>query len=165
LHDLVFFVNTNFPLEYCINKQYLLFASGSDMQFTKGLSGNPAGRPRGIKDKRHRFNEAIESMIPQVLDSVFQKAITGDMTAAKMLLDRTLPTKRPEQERVQISIKENTASNARDVLRSVFDGEVSPDVGASLLSAITGVWKAVEMEDLAQRVEALEGRKNEPVGA
>ena len=135
------------------------------MQFTKGASGNPAGRPKGIKDKRHRFNEAIESMIPEVLGSVFQRAIAGDMTATKMLLDRTLPTKRPEQERVQISIKENTASNARDVLRSLFDGEVSPDVGASLLNAITGVLKAVEVEDLAQRVEALESRKNESVGA
>ena len=135
------------------------------MQFTKGTSGNPAGRPKGIKDKRHRFNEAIESMIPQVLDSVFQKAIAGDMTAAKMLLDRTLPTKRPEQERVQMPIKENTASNARDVLKSVFDGEVSPDVGVSLLSAITGVLKAVELEDLARRIDALEGRKNEPVDA
>ena len=50
------------------------------MQFTTGVSGNPAGRPRGIKDKRHRFNEAIESMIPEVLESVFQKAIAGDMT-------------------------------------------------------------------------------------
>ena len=135
------------------------------MQFRKGTSGNPAGRPRGIKDKRHRFNEAIESMIPQVLDSVFQKAIAGDMTAAKMLLDRTLPTKRPEQERVQISIKENTASNARDVLKSMFDGEVSPDVGASLLNAITGVLKAVEVEDLTRRIEALEGGNNDSVNA
>ena len=53
------------------------------MQFTKGASGSPAGRPKGIKDRRHRFNEAIESMIPHVLDSVFQKAIAGDMTAAR----------------------------------------------------------------------------------
>ena len=135
------------------------------MQFTKGVSGNPAGRPRGIKDKRHRFNEAIESMIPDVLDSVFQKAVAGDMTAAKMLLDRSLPTKRPEQERVQISIKENTALNARDVLQGVFAGEVSPDVGASLLNAITGVLKAIEVEDLAKRIEALESKNNEPANA
>ena len=135
------------------------------MQFTKGASGNPAGRPKGIKDKRHRFNEAIESMIPDVLESVFQKAVAGDMTAAKMLLDRSLPTKRPEQERVQISIKENTALNARDVLKSVFDGEVSPDVGASLLSAITGVLKAVEVEELARRIDMLEGGKNEPANS
>jgi hypothetical protein len=104
-------------------------------------------------------------MIPDVLESVFQKAVAGDMTAAKMLLDRSLPTKRPELERVQIPIKENTALNARDVLQGVFAGEVSPDVGASLLTAITGVLKAVELEDLARRIDALEGRKNEPVDA
>ena len=132
------------------------------MQFTKGASGNPAGRPKGIKDKRHRFNEAIESMIPEVLESVFQRAVAGDMTAAKILLDRSLPAKRPEQERVQIPIKENTALNAREVLKSVFDGEVSPDVGASLLASITGVLKAIEVEDLAKRIEKLERKKNEP---
>ena len=120
------------------------------------MGGNPAGRPRGIKDKRHRFNEAIESMIPEVLESVFQKAVAGDMTAAKMLLDRSLPTKRPEQERLQIPIKENNALNAREVLQSVFDGDVSPDVGASLLASISGVLKAIEVEELAKRIEALE---------
>lgn len=135
------------------------------MQFTKGASGNPAGRPKGIKDKRHRFNEAIESMIPQVLDSVFQKAIAGDMTAAKMLLDRTLPNKRPEQERVEISHTGSIPSDAQNVLRSVLDGEVSPDVGASLLSAMTSVLKAIEVEDLAKRIEALEGKKNESANA
>ena len=56
------------------------------MQFIKGVSGNPAGRPKGIKDKRHRYAESIESMIPEVLESVFQKAVAGDMAAAKMLL-------------------------------------------------------------------------------
>ena len=135
------------------------------MQFTKGTSGNPAGRPKGIKDKRHRFNEAIESMIPQVLDSVFQKAIAGDMTAAKMLLDRTLPNKRPEQERVEISHTGSIPSDAQNVLRSVLDGEVSPDVGASLLSAMTSVLKVIEVEDLAKRIEALEGKKNESANA
>ena len=104
-------------------------------------------------------------MIPDVLESVFQKAVAGDMTAAKMLLDRSLPTKRPEQERVQISIKENTALNARDVLQGVFAGEVPPDVGSSLLTAITNVLKAIEVEDLAKRIEALESKKNEPANA
>ena len=130
------------------------------MQFSKGVSGNPAGRPKGIKDKRHRYSEAIDSMIPQVLDSVFQKAIAGDMTAAKMLLDRTLPSKRPEQERVEISNTGNIPSDAQSVLRSVLDGEVSPDVGASLLSAMTTVLKAIEVEELAKRIEALEDAKN-----
>ena len=132
------------------------------MQFTKGVSGNPTGRPRGIMDKRHFYAESIESMIPQVLESVYQKALAGDMTAARMLLDRTLPNKRAEQERVEIQHSGNIASDAQNVLRSVLDGEVSPDVGASLLSSMTSVLKAIEVEDLAKRIEALEGQKNEP---
>ena len=130
------------------------------MQFSKGVSGNPAGRPKGIKDKRHRYSEAIDSMIPQVLDSVFQRAIAGDMTAARMLLDRTLPSKRPAQERVEIEHSGNIAKDAQNVLRSVLDGEVSPDVGASLLSAMTSVLKAIEVEELAKRIEALEEASN-----
>ena len=51
------------------------------------------------------------------------------------------------------------------MLKSVFDGDVPPDIGASLLNAITGVLKAVEVEDLAKRIEALEGKKNEPANA
>ena len=126
------------------------------MQFTKGFSGNPAGRPRGIKDKRHYYAESIESMIPQVLESIYQKALAGDMTAARMLLDRSLPSKRPEQECVEIQHSGNIASDAQNVLKSVLDGEVSPDVGASLLSSMTSVLKAIEVEDLAKRIEALE---------
>jgi hypothetical protein len=75
---------------------------------------------------------------------------------ARMLLGRTIPNKRPEQERVEIEHSDNIASDAQNVLRVVFDGEVSPDVGASLLASITGVLKAIEVEELAKRIEALE---------
>jgi len=128
------------------------------VQFTKGVSGNPAGRPKGIKDKRHRYAESIEGMIPQVLESVYQKALAGDMTAARMLLYRTLPNKRAEQERGEIEHSGNIASDAQNVLRSVLDGEVSPDVGASPLNSMTSVVKAIEVEGLAKRIEALEGQ-------
>lgn len=146
-------------LKYCVYKQYYLFSSGADVQFTKGVSGNPAGRPKGIKDKRHRYAESIDSMIPQVLDCVYQKALAGDMTAARMLLDRTLPNKRPEQERVEIEHSGNIASDAQNVLRGVLDGEVSPDVGASLLSAMASVLKAIEVEELVKRMDAIEMRQ------
>jgi hypothetical protein len=38
-------------------------------------------------------------------------------------------------------------------------------VGASLLSAMTSVLKAVEVDDLAKRIEALESKSNEPANA
>ena len=79
---------------------------------------------------------------------------------ARMLLGRTIPNKRPEQERVEIQHGGNIASDAQNVLRSVLGGEVSPDVAASLLSSMTSVLKAIEVEELAKRIEALEEAKN-----
>ena len=102
------------------------------MQFTKCVSGNSAERPKDIKDKRHRYAKFIDSMVPQVLESVYQNALAGYMAAARMLLDRTLPNKRLEQEGVQISHSGGIASGAKNVLRSVLDGKMSPDVGARL---------------------------------
>ena len=47
-----------------------------------------------------------------------------------------------------------------DAIQHVLIGEVSPDVGASLLSAMTSVLRAIEVEELAKRIEALEEAKN-----
>ena len=76
-----------------------------------------------------------------------------------MLLGRTIPNKRPEQERVEIEHSDNIASDAQNVLRVALDGEMSQNVGASLLSAMTSVLKVVEVEELAKRIEALEEAK------
>ena len=78
---------------------------------------------------------------------------------ARMLLGRTIPNKRPEQERVEIEHSDNIASDAQNVLRVALDGEMSQNVGASLLSAMTSVLKVVEVEELAKRIEALEEAK------
>jgi hypothetical protein len=101
----------------------------------------------------------MESMIPQVLESVFQKAIAGDMTAARVLLDRTLPSKRPAHEFVEISHTGDIAADSQAVLRGVFNGDLSPDVGATILNAMTGVLRAIEVDELAKRLETLERAK------
>jgi hypothetical protein len=61
---------------------------------------NLKGRPKGVKNKTTLFKEIIrngfeEEMIKdfsKVYKSVVNKAIEGDMTAAKLLFDRALPT-------------------------------------------------------------------------
>lgn len=60
----------------------------------------PVGRPKGAKNKTTLFKEAIRDGFEdrlmkdgmKVVDAVVAKAIEGDMTAAKLLLDRILPT-------------------------------------------------------------------------
>lgn len=59
----------------------------------------PAGRPKGAKNKTTIFKEVIREGFEdrllkdgmKVIDAVIQKALDGDMTASKLLLDRILP--------------------------------------------------------------------------
>ena len=68
--------------------------AASTSQFKKGISGNPAGRPAG-KTPGAKLRKAIESKATDILQSVINAAIDGDMVACKMLLDRITPTLKP----------------------------------------------------------------------
>lgn len=61
---------------------------------------NLAGRPKGAVNKttlfkqvmQEGFEKELQRDFKKVLRTVIDKAIDGDMTAAKMLLDRVVPT-------------------------------------------------------------------------
>ena len=79
-------------------------AKRKSTKFAKGKSGNPKGRPKGSKNKATLLREAMQKKadimlskeLPQVLRAVVTAAKAGDMSAAKMILDRTIPTKRAD---------------------------------------------------------------------
>ena len=65
----------------------------------KGVSGNPAGLPPGTKHKRTIFFDALEAAagpdaIVELVKTVFAAAKQGDMTAARILLDRLVPVRK-----------------------------------------------------------------------
>lgn len=70
------------------------------MPFEEGKSGNPLGRPKGAVNKSTLIREALKGNFEDLLqkkgqklfEAVVDKAIDGDMTAAKLVLDRILPT-------------------------------------------------------------------------
>lgn len=71
-------------------------------QFKKGQSGNPAGKPKGAKNKMTIFKEAMiqgaeetfVKNIEKITEVVCAKAAEGDLTAAKMVLDRLIPIRK-----------------------------------------------------------------------
>ena len=64
-------------------------------QFPPGQSGNPAGRPKGARNKA---TLALETLLDGQAEALTQKAIElalgGDMMALRMCLDRILPARR-----------------------------------------------------------------------
>lgn len=93
-------------------------------QFQKGQSGNPRGRPKGSKNKSTLLREAMQQKadrmlsreVPEVLKTVIRAAKQGDMSAAKMILDRAVPVKKADdgnddagKQLVQITIQNLTS--------------------------------------------------------
>lgn len=74
-------------------------------RFKKGESGNPAGRPKGAKNKSTEIKAMIEaSLVEEAQDSalaVLRKTIElakkGDTTCIKILMDRFWPTTIPSR--------------------------------------------------------------------
>lgn len=122
-----------------------------------GESGNPRGRPPG-RGQSAQFREALASKLPAILESVVKAAIEGDMTAARLVLDRCLPALKPLESTIEgMTLPTGTLTQqATDVLSAVARGELAPGQGAQLVASIGAVAKIAEFDELTARIEALE---------
>jgi len=126
-------------------------------RFRKGQSGNPAGKPRGARDKRTALRTMLEPHRDALVTKAVELALAGDTTALRICIDRLMPALRPVDTTVDLQLTGTTLSEkAEQVLHSVTNGNISPDQGGALLGAISACTKIREMEVLEQRVRMLE---------
>lgn len=131
------------------------------MPFERGKSGNPAGRPRGAKDKRTKYREMLEPHAPKLMKKAVELAMKGDAACLRLTLERLLPALKSEGAPVALPALAEAATlsdQGRAVLAAVAEGSLSPDRAGTLLQAIAAQAKAVEVDELVRRVEALEAR-------
>lgn len=129
-------------------------------QFKPGVSGNPAGKPRGVRNRATQLAEKLmEADARQIVAQVVASALAGDMTAARMVLDRIAPT--PRDRRIEIDLP--TVATAGDVdqaqatvLAQVAAGELRPSEGQAMSDLIENRRRAIETSELAERIGALE---------
>lgn len=95
--------------------------SKNTTSFPEGKSGNPAGRPKGSKNRITILKESLElqlreasaSRMPEVLDRAFEMALEGDRAMIKLLVELHMSKgiaqeKNAPQEKVEINISTNS---------------------------------------------------------
>lgn len=127
----------------------------------KGMpSPNPKGRKRGLADRRLTLKEETVEKTKEVLQIVYQRAIDGDMQAAQIMLDRTMPRLKAQSKLIQFEfdIESSMTDRAEMVMAAIAKGDVAPDVGNSLIDSMSKVHGLRQIDDLAERIAKLEGR-------
>jgi hypothetical protein len=110
------------------------------MQFQKGQSGNPAGRPRGSRNKRTLL---LESLLHDQGESITRKLIElangGEMRAIGMCMDRLLPVAKGQSVACDIPPMQKPM-DAIAALSAFFDavrvGDLTPAEAAALAKLV-----------------------------
>lgn len=109
-------------------------------KFRTGQSGNPAGRPRGARNKTTIMAESIiGDKAEQLINKLVSLALDGDVTAIKICMDRLAP---PQKERLlsfnmpDIKSPNDVYSASHSVLKAIASGELTLSEGSKLLDLL-----------------------------
>ncbi|TXN76078.1 hypothetical protein FV228_01570 [Methylobacterium sp. WL18] len=135
---------------------------GDGKPFVEGQSGNPAGRPRGSRNRSTLALEAIfEGEAEALSRRAIEMALDGDGPAMKLCLDRLLSPRRDRSITFDLPVIETAADLPRAtaaLLQAVSSGEITPSEAADVGKAVSAHIEAITAADLHHRLAALEGQ-------
>lgn len=131
--------------------------------WTPGMrSPNPAGRPRGIVDKRAKIAQRMLVDAEAIVSALVEKALEGEVGAASLILARVLPSLRSQAEKVQFDFDATApvVKQVEQVLAAIAGGVVAPDVGRQIIEAVGALSNIRATEELEKRLAALEQERS-----
>jgi hypothetical protein len=127
------------------------------MKFKPGQSGNPAGKPRGAKDRRTELRALLVPHAHELIDKVVALAKSGDTTALRILIDRLIPPIKARDESVTVAdLAGSVVNQGMTVLKALAAGEITPEQAATMISVVATQARITEVGELERRIESLE---------
>lgn len=130
------------------------------MPFTKGQSGNPAGRRLG---SRNKASLAVDALLEGEAEAITRKAIelakAGDGPALRLCLDRISPPRRERTVPFALPPIETTGDLTKAtaaLLAAVAEGALTPSEASELGKLVDAHVRAIEAADLSERLARLE---------
>jgi hypothetical protein len=130
--------------------------------FEKGRSGNPAGRPRGSRNRATRaMQRALEGDAQALTRKAVELALDGNTTALRLCLDRLLAPRRDRPAPLKFPPVEDAGGLAgamAAIVGAAGKGEISSKEAGGWARLVDIFLKALETHDFEQRLDALEKR-------
>ena len=127
-----------------------------------GQSGNPAGKPRGTRNKATEMVlQLMEGGAKEITMAVIEAARGGDLAAARLVIDRLAPPMRERPVSLELpdtATADGVSKAQQAILQAVSGGDLTPGEGSTLSGIVEAHRRALETEELAVRIEALEVR-------
>ena len=124
-------------------------------KFKAGISGNPAGRPRD-RTPATLLRKSIADDLPAIILKLVEQAKGGDTAAAKILLDRCVPSLKQQAMAINLPVNGSLAEQGGEIIRATMTGKIPPDIGSQLISALANQGKLIELQELTQRLDNIE---------
>lgn len=129
--------------------------------FQKGVSGNPAGKAPGTRNKSTLFVEALfDGEAEEIIRKTIELAKGGDIQALRMCVERIAPPRRDRHVSFKLPALDTVAdakvANAA-LVQAVADSELTPAEANDLAKLIETFVKTIEATEFEERLSRLEG--------
>lgn len=131
-------------------------------RFAPGASGNPAGRPRGTKNRTTQLcADLLAADAGEILAKLIKEAKKGEPIALKLCVERLVPVRASRDRAVDVELPDvGQAADLVDAAAAVVSHAASGDLTLSeakeLMSLLESERKLIETAELAVRLEVLE---------
>ena len=129
-------------------------------RWTKGVSGNPAGKPKGA---RHRATMAAQVLLDGEAETLTRKcidlALAGDSTALRLCMERIAPAVKSRPIRLSlpaINTSDDVLKAQAIAIKAMAAGDITPDEAVTIASVLEAKRKAIETVDIEARLSKLE---------
>ncbi|KVO84036.1 hypothetical protein WL78_23970 [Burkholderia ubonensis] len=128
-------------------------------QFKKGQSGNPAGKPKGARDKRTALRELLQPHAADLVAKAVELAKAGDTTALRICIDRCIPAIKAKDAPVDLpDLTGSLAEQGQAVMRAMAAGRITPDEANAVMQVISAQARIIEVDEFEKRLAVLENK-------
>ena len=124
-------------------------------KYVKGESGNLAGRPKGIVDKRAALRSLLDPHAGALIEKVVSLALEGDTAALRLCLERLVPPAKDAAITIP-NLQGTLTDKAQCIIEGMARADYAPSVAVDLLRAVAAQARVFELDELERRVTRLE---------